>query len=120
MSLNIIQHIETFDDTGYWMGYKIIMSDPNKNITFKIENSGYCCEKWGIHTENKLDKFIGAKYYSIKIGNIKIDGDDMSIIDITINTNRGNIVLQLYNQHNGYYAHDVFIQSEKGITNIRL
>jgi hypothetical protein len=116
----IIQSIETFEDPGRWMGYKIIMSDSDKNITFKIENLGNCCEKWGMYTKNNLTEFIGAQYYSVSIGKPIIADDMMSIIKIKINTDKGRITLQLYNQHNGYYPHDVFIQSEKGISNIRL
>jgi len=120
LALTIIQSIETFEDPGHWMGYKIIMSDSDKNIAFKIENASNCCEKWGMYTKNNLNEFIGAEYYSVAIGKPKIADDEMSIIKIKINTNKGNITLQLYNQHNGYYPHDVFIQSEKGISNIRL
>jgi hypothetical protein len=36
------------------------------------------------------------------------------IIEMHILTNRGIITLQLYNEHNGYYQHDFFTQSEHG------
>ena len=121
MSSSIIKNIETFDDEEYWMGYKIMVNDSTKNITCKIENARNCCEKWGIHTKSKLDEFIGAEYYSIEVSNIqKKEYDEMRMVTITISTNRGNIILHLYNQHNGYYSHDVFIESEKGIKNIAL
>ncbi len=121
MSLPIIINIETFDYPEYWMGYRIIMSDTRKNITCKIENARNCCEKWGIHTKSNLNEFIGAEYYSINIcKKNRKNYEEMCMVDIIVTTNRGTITLQLYNEHNGYYSHDVFIQSEKGIKNIKL
>ena len=121
MPLNIITNIETFNDPSYWMGYRIIMSDATKNITGKIENTRNCCEKWGIHTKSNLNEFIGAEYYSIHICEQKRKKyEEMRMVDITVTTNRGNITLHLYNEHNGYYLHDVFIQSENGIQIIKL
>ena len=116
-----IKEIETFDDPGHWMGYKIIMNDNTKNITCKIENDHKCCEKWGIHTKSNLNEFIAAEYQSINIRKIKKEDDgEMKMVTITVSTNRGNIILHLYNQHNGFYSHDVFIESEKGIKNIQV
>jgi hypothetical protein len=121
MSLTIITNIETFDDPGYWMGYKIIMSDTTKNITCKIENSRNCCEKWGIHTKSNFNEFIGAEYYSIDIHKQnRKKYEEMRMVNITITTNRGIITLHLYNEHNGYYSHDVFIESQNGIQYIKV
>jgi hypothetical protein len=122
MSSNIIMNIETFDDPSRWMGYKIIMSDKKKNITCKIENSQYCCENWGIHTISNLNEFIGAEYYSIDVVEKgKTDeNENMMILDVIITTNRGNITLCFYNEHNGYYPHDVFIQSEDDTQRFKL
>lgn len=121
MSIPTIKSIETFDDPGHWMGYQIIMSDTTKNITCKIENEHICCEKWGIHTKSTLNGFIGAEYYSIDISPIQEEKyDEMRSVIITIATNRGNIALYLYNEHNGYYSHGVFIESEHGIQNMNI
>lgn len=117
----IIKSIETFDDPNNWMGYEIKMSDSKKNITCKIENYSKCCEVWGVSTKSDVNKFIGAEYNSIDVSEIKSnDCDEMIIIDITITTNKGNIILQFYNEHNGFYSHDLYIQSETGINIIRL
>jgi hypothetical protein len=121
MSSTIITNIETFDYPEYWMGYRIVMSDTTKNIICKIQNARNCCEKWGIYTKNNLNAFIGAEYYSIDIcKQNKKKYEEMRIVDITVATNRGNITLHLYNEHNGYYSHDVFIQSEKSMQHIEL
>ena len=112
----IIKNIEAFDDKLHWIGYKIIMSDSTKDITCKIENAHKCCEKWGVYTKSNLDEFIGAEYRSIDVSKIKKEEyEEMRMVDITITTNRGSITLYLYNEHNGYYSHEVFIESEKGV-----
>ena len=110
-----IESIETFDDPGRWMGYTFVMSDPRKNITCKIENQHHCCEKWGTYTACNLNDFIGAQYYGVYVSKIKKKKhEEMKMLDVKITTNRGSIKFHVYNEHNGYYAHDVFIQSDKG------
>ena len=36
----------------------------------------------------------------------------MNILNIKISTSKGDIIIDFYNEHNGYYPHDVFIQTE--------
>jgi len=116
MPLTTILNIETFDEPEHWLGHRIIMSDATKNITCKIDNRHICCEKWGVYTNATLSDFVGAEYCSIDISDIQSEKYElMKKIDITITTNRGTITIQLYNEHNSYYPHDVFIESEKGI-----
>lgn len=119
---NTIEFIETFDNPHYWMGYKFTISDSTKNITCKIENSKKCCEKYGMHTKSNLNDFIGAEYHSVDISEERNLGpcEEMSMVNIIIHTNRGDITINFYNEHNGYYSHDVFIQTYNGIINISI
>jgi hypothetical protein len=120
-SYPIITQIDTLDDPLFWMGYKFTMSDKTKNITCKIDNSAKCCEKWGAYTKSKLSEFIGAEYRGMNVSKIKKDEYDfMRIIDVTIQTNRGDIVIHVYNEHNGFYSHDVFIEWDTGKRTIAL
>ncbi len=113
MNSNIIENIETFNDPDYWMGYKFIMKNQDMNITVKIANSRKCYEEWGMYTKSNLNEFIGAEYYNITLSDIIEDKDDeMCMLNITIFTNRGNIIIYFYNKHNGHYWHDVFIESK--------
>jgi hypothetical protein len=63
-----------------------------------------------------LQSFVGAEYKSIttKTHEDPDNYDYMRIVDVAIQTNRGEILIQLYNEHNGYYPHDFFVQSEHG------
>lgn len=109
-----IKNILSINSKYKWQGYEFIMSDPTKNITCKISNSANCCERFGVYTECRLAEFLGAEYQSVDITNRKPtdEFDYMRIVDIEIQTNRGTILLQLYNEHNGYYPHDFFTQTE--------
>ena len=119
--MTTIQSIKKFDNPKQWLGYKIIMSDTSKNIVCKIDNEHICCEKWGIYVKNDVDFYIGSIYYSVHIGEINRDDDDeMTTMDITINTSKGPLVMTFYNQHNSYYPHDVYIQTKYGITNLQI
>ena len=111
-----IQHIYLINNEYEWQGYKIVMSDKSKNIVCKISNIANCCEKFGICTKNDLQSFVGAEYKSIttKTHEDPDNYDYMRIVDVAIQTNRGEILIQLYNEHNGYYPHDFFVQSEHG------
>jgi hypothetical protein len=112
-----IVRIEKHETKYEWLGYTIHMSDRSKNITCKISNAANCCEKFGVHVQNtNLSEFIGAEYQAVYITEkITNDCDLVVIVQISIHTNRGPIVIQLYNEHNGYYAHDFYIQTEYGM-----
>ena len=112
----IIKNIIHFNHPEYWLGYKFIMSDVSKNIVCKIENSQNCCESFGVYTKSVIDDFIGAEYYSVDIGKICCKksgcGDYSKTIGVTVNTSKGKFIILLYNEHNGYYRHSVFIRTE--------
>jgi hypothetical protein len=112
----VITNITEFNDPDHWMGFMITISDPAKNITAKIENAHKCCEKWGVYTNREtIREFIGAEYSFIDIRGVRRKKyDEMVSVDIHIHTNRGKLTLHFYNEHNGYYSHDVYIQSEHG------
>ena len=113
----IIENIEIIDDEHAWLGYVFTMNNSSKNIIFKISNAQNCCERFGIHSPCRLVNFIGAEYKSVEITTTeKYNKDLMTIVEMCIYTNRGKIILQLYNEHNGYYLHDFFTQTEHGTT----
>jgi hypothetical protein len=111
-----IQQIDIIEEKYAWSGYTFTMSDISKNITCKISNSPNCCERFGIYTKDNLQHFIGAEYQSVNITKY-VDWDECPLfasVNVSICTNRGTILIQLYNEHNGYYPHDFFTQTEHG------
>ena len=113
----MITNIDYYNDELRWIGFRITMSDTEKNINCKISNSQQCCEKFGVSTNKDFTHFIGAEYFGIDIGNIEKDEDsyEMSKISLHIYTDKGVFTITFYNQHNGYYSHDVFISNEGNI-----
>lgn len=106
---------------GGYDGYQIKTDD--KDIFLLISNGQGCCESWGyLSSLDKLSDFNGANILDIsytdlnlKSGDIIIDGIRSNNIDINacqflnINTDKGLLQFVVYNEHNGYYGHDVRI-----------
>jgi hypothetical protein len=112
-----IEQIKHINDYGRWEGYHFVMSDGKKNITCKISNYALCYETFGVYTPTKdMHKYIGAEYHSVSITKSEDPGrgERMAIVDVVIYTSEGNIIIRLYNEHNGYYFHDFFTQTEHG------
>jgi len=124
MSSTIIERINTFNADGRWLGYAFKMNDKSKNITCKIDNSENCCERFGCYTNSNISDFIGAEYFSVDVGELVVQeepgSDLMATIELCIHTDRGKINIYFYNEHNGYYRHDVYIESEHGKKHVSL
>jgi hypothetical protein len=115
---NIVNLCEIRDDTG-WDGIRIELDDESL-LEFKIDNDQRCCETFGYYVN---DKFYLSKYIESTINkiNVEIDpshedndnyGDDSNPINLTITiyTDNEYFKIILYNQHNGFYKHQVSVQ----------
>lgn len=123
----IIQKFVHIDDNN--VGYEI--HTDKQIITMLINNHSQCCEDWGvITTEDTLQDFVGARLLRIEFIDVNYDAhpltEDRAIQDsingsfedfeawfIDIHTSNGKLQFVLYNQHNGYYGHDVSIKSNQ-------
>ena len=113
-------------------GYKIVTS--KQNIFILIDAEQCCCENWGyeacssegiITSNDDFNDFIGAelvdvaiispgthkevKIYS-KLLDISYDGDEDNAEFVNLNTTNGLLQFAVYNSHNGYYGHDIYIK----------
>lgn len=89
-------------------------------IRLRIYNEASCCESWGYFmSEDDLSRFIGAKLYDIKLVDTAlntqklVDVYDGGIMFVNFETDRGTLQFVAFNEHNGYYGHDAFIESEQ-------
>lgn len=98
-------------------GYQVTCSDGSK-YSVVIDNGQGCCEHWGYLTsEDNLREFIGAQLLDVtvtdKVLNTKVLEPDSlqaeECVFVTFQTDKGDFQLVAYNQHNGYYGHDVLI-----------
>lgn len=116
------------------IGFLAIQVTTSKQvIILAIENTERCCEIFGMYvcteTETNIEKineeFKDAVFEKVgfvsKISNQKLAkilhdepkmycDKDMQYAIIEIKTSKGNFQLLSYNQHNGYYPHDILIE----------
>ena len=105
---------DSYDPYGCGLGYTFIMNDGSK-ISFKMQHDQKCCENFGAYTDSSplFDTFIGAVFESFKVGEkIRTSGSDERKLEVDVFTDRGKIKIVFYNEHNGYYSHDVSIHSK--------
>ena len=115
-----ILKVEDCEDLN-WNGYKITTDE--QEIKILIENEQFCCEDWGyICSEDNLSDFIGAEIISIKTTDDALKTTELKLEDVgvsgrcffvTIETTKGPLQFTLYNEHSGYYGHEVRIISKQ-------
>lgn len=111
-------------DSGYDSMYKpyydgLMITTDEQVIKIGINNQGQCCEHFGtITSHDDLNDFIGANLIDIQIVDDTLNSTvfDQSleyaqVMFVNINTTKGTLQLVMYNDHNGYYSHDVVIES---------
>lgn len=86
------------------------------------KNGQCCCENWGyLSSEDDFGSFIGSELKNVyvtdtKLGtivsNMKEDLDAGSAMFINVETTKGLLQFVAYNEHNGYYGHDVLLISK--------
>jgi len=120
-----ISEIEDFyfpdNDSWSYSGFEIQTN--NQIIRFLIdtsqcqfENYGYVCINDNIHD------FVGAKILSISyfskerttmVFDAPYNTELKDAVFLDVMTDKGKLQFAVYNSHNGYYSHDIKIQSEQ-------
>ena len=102
----------------YMSGYKVITD--NTSILVMISNCQQCCEDWGyFSSEEDTSYFIGATLRAINLVDTALDVHRIKEVEdglqekdiqfVNFETDRGTLQLAVYNEHNGYYGHDVLV-----------
>lgn len=119
-----------------YTGFLIITN--RQCIYILIENYQKCCENWGyeackdsgiIETQDDLKDFIGAELISIEsiepgthngisvyntlLEEIDYDRSEIAAEFVNIKTSNGLLQFAIYNCHNGYYGHNIYIVSNQ-------
>lgn len=112
-------------DGSIMEGFEIITD--RQAIFLGIANYQCCCESFGyLMSEDNLNDFIGSKLLSIRLVDTELKVNEIysekieDIIDssgnlmfVNIETNKGLLQFVAYNIHNGYYGHQVIVESEQ-------
>ena len=96
-----------------------------------ISSLQHCCEKWGyLSSDDDLSLFIGAKLQDVKLTDKALNQEIVEksgyyeyaggIQFVDFITNKGTFQIAVYNSHNGYYGHDIFVIMDKVIYEGRL
>lgn len=120
------------NSSGYTLSYDgyYVITD-KQTIKFGIENMQNCCERWGYLTTNDdLSEFEGASLLGVKvvdtalnekkISDLELYEEETDTMFVNFETDKGTLQFVAYNQHNGYYGHDVLLLSEQLTENKRL
>lgn len=131
MKKEIIKSINYFDDieNGISMeGFKIVTN--KQTISILISSSQQCCENWGykacsdkgiIETQDDLKDYIGAEILGIESVDTnsgeyenllgKLDTINCTFAEfVNVKTDKGLLQFTVYNAHNGYYGHIIYIK----------
>ena len=100
-------------------GYRVKTN--KQTVSLLIDDYQDCCENYGwLQSEDDLEKFVGAELLGVSTTDtalVTMDVDplaylgDGDVIFVTLTTNKGPLQFAVYNAHNGYYGHSVYIES---------
>jgi hypothetical protein len=126
---NRTQYDKEYKTSGKWLGYTIVTN--KQTISFKMENIQFCCESYGaqlvypkkstgaFYTKEDMIGCVLRKFNNnsvVKWGKCngknvdKVDGDGHHFATLEVNTEYGIIQMICYNDHNGYYKHDLKVK----------
>ena len=107
---------------GGWGSFEGYELETDKHI-FSVLISGYqnCCESWGyFSTNDDTEDFIGQELLEVKLTDVALnevrinedfkygfDCGGIQFVDFV--TNKGVFQLAVYNSHNGYYGHSIYV-----------
>ena len=137
--IKLIEYFQPFEGEYKGMeGYKIVTD--KQEILILINNSQQCCEEWGyeacsekgiLETQDDLDDYIGAEILDIEIVDTEKD-IYKSLTDrvyrfysskaefVNIKTSKGKLQFAVYNAHNGYYEHKIYIKFNNEVIDSQL
>lgn len=111
------EHLSELDSWVSLDGYKI--KTEQDEIYLLIDNGQCCCETWGyFSTDDDLQKFIGAELIGIQLTDTSLKTETIEEIKyldegdvqfVTFKTDNGVFQLAVYNSHNGYYGHRIYL-----------
>jgi hypothetical protein len=91
-------------------------------IKLGISNDQLCCEDWGyLMSNDDFEEFEGSSLLEISITDTalntkKLEKQELSypeLMFVNFATDRGTLQFVAYNQHEGYYGHEVVILSNQ-------
>ena len=118
ISIEDVYNIKTTHSHAYFDGYKIKTS--NNTYWLLIENGQYCCESWGyFSSSDNVQEFVKSTLKEVKLFDTSLNAkklidngrwiNEKDCMFVNFETNKGTLQFVVYNQHNGYYGHEVLL-----------
>lgn len=130
LSIREVTNIKRKGESNWPRGYSgYAVRTEEGTLLFLIEDGQNCCETYGyIMSEDAVEDFVGANLLAVNFVdeacNVKTEEilkdswiDKGSCCFINLETDQGTLQFVLYNEHNGYYSHSVYLQT---LTNIEV
>lgn len=114
--------------TGYskYDGYEV--ETDNHRFLILIDNGQCCCESWGyLSSDDNLTNYIGKTLLEVVLTDTALNqkavdksdyygGDEGGIQFVDFKCSDGSVLqLAVYNAHNGYYGHPIFVIKDEEI-----
>ena len=100
----------TYSDSTSYDGYTIKFDNDKLSIKVMLSNGAHCCEEFYIGTTQNIDEFIGKEVETVIIEEYNYDENEMRDMKVFIKIkDYENLIITLFNKHNGYYSHNWFI-----------
>lgn len=108
--------------TGIWTMSGWLVRTNKQAIRVLIDDQSRCCEGWGyLVSEDDPSSYVGAELRGVSVVDealrkyeaIDWGPDCGGAMFVNLDTSRGTLQFAVYNGHNGYYGHDVLIESEQ-------
>lgn len=108
---------------GEYDGFRV--DTDKQTIYVLIDNGQSCCESWGyLSSDDDMSRYVGAELRGLAVTDEGLNtrmvdagkdakSDSGGIVFVTFDTAVGPFQLACYNDHNGYYGHEVHIISEQ-------
>ena len=123
----LIEAIREYEDEDGYAGFEVKTNV--QAVRMEIDNHQGCCESWGyLMSEDNLAEFIGAELRNIYVTDLDLavrhlsereksarraTMDEGGAVFVNLDTSKGLLQFTAYNEHNGYYGHQVRITSEQ-------
>jgi len=95
----------------------LIKLDNDDNVIIGITNTQWCCEQFGIKITPNHNSFIGATINKIRWAwgreEKQYSGDYEGSATVVVITDKGDLTITAWNNHNGYYKHDIRVKWSK-------
>lgn len=109
-------------ENGSYEGYMIVTDE--QTIELGISSGQNCCESYGYFaTNDDLQEFVGAKLEAVLLVDTELKVNPVpkspeiydcgGVMFVNFETSKGTMQLAVYNAHNGYYGHSVYLKSNQ-------